>query len=94
VIFPLGTLAADVASRLPLYEHVRKRRAESIQELSRQANRSHIAQDFTFRHDVVAYARETLTAVWIPPTVAPAPQETSGRPLPGVEAAAQPQRDA
>lgn len=35
VLFPLGIAPADVPGRLTLYEHVRKARAETIQEFSR-----------------------------------------------------------
>lgn len=35
VLFPLGTASVDVPSRLKLYEHVRKTRAETIQAFSR-----------------------------------------------------------
>lgn len=100
-LFPLGIAPVDVPGRLKLYEHVRKARAESIQEFSRSfmmgktssmnvsrksffvlAVRKNRLTDvwwvvaaqvhaFTFGHDVVAYAKESMTAIFIPPANPP-----------------------
>jgi hypothetical protein len=80
VVFGPGIPAADVPSRLKYYEFIRKNRADTIQEFSRSmvigkkipADPSAV-QKFTFAHDVVAYAKEALSAMFIP-SIATMPQ--------------------
>lgn len=48
VLFPLGTAPVDVPPRLALYEHVRKARAETIQEFSREAGGKGASSEFFF----------------------------------------------
>lgn len=83
VIFGGGVAvtAADVPARLRYYEFVRKSRAEATQKFSRaqsvkespppadpKAARDAV-QKFLFSHDVVAYATQALSALFIPSTI-------------------------
>jgi hypothetical protein len=73
VVFGPGIPAVDVPTRLKYYEFVRKNRADTIQEFSRsmvigkkETADPRVVQAFTFAHDVVAYAKQALSAMFIP----------------------------
>jgi hypothetical protein len=73
VVFGPGIPAVDVPTRLKYYEFVRKNRADTIQEFSRsmvigkkETADPRVVQAFTFDHDVVAYAKQALSAMFIP----------------------------
>ncbi|KAI5845643.1 FAD/NAD(P)-binding domain-containing protein [Morchella snyderi] len=75
VLFPSGARPESVEARLKVYQHVRKERAETVQDFSRKLGMAKKGMGYSaaevhqyiFSHRVEEYAKQSMSAIFIPP---------------------------